>query len=259
MGFFKTATKTLIKGQKKAKKIERGPHKKPGRPSNIEMKNRKNKGDKEITKSAIKVSKLKKKRTANLQIGRKIPQENSVAYYNQMKRFSDELDKIKKNPTENEFIKRNAILKKYKVKDATGLKKKLKKAKAASEGQKTQAMMDFEARGGKTKPIVGKGKNPFMKRLIKRDRKLTAKELEESSKKDRFKPSPGSQADQDRRAEKARLKKIANNPLTPSARRKEALEESRALRYKKGGLIKRKRGGLIKPRGYGAARYKGSK
>jgi len=98
-----------------------------------------------------------------------------------------------------------------------------------------------------------------MKRLIKRDRKLTAKELEESSKKDRFKPSPGSQADQDRRAEKARLKKIANNPLTPSARRKEALEESRALRYKKGGLIKRKRGGLIKPRGYGAARYKGSK
>ena len=119
--------------------------------------------------------------------------------------------------------------------------------------------MDFEARGGKTTPIVGKGKNPFMKRLVKRDRKLTAKELKESVEKDRFKPSPGSLSDQERRAEKARLKKIADNPLTPSARRKEALEESRALRYKKGGLIKRKRAGLIKPRGYGVARYKGRK
>ena len=180
-----------------------------------------------------------------------------------MKNFDKELDKIKSD-TKDRFLKMNPILQKYKAKDKKDFKKKLKKAKAAAEGQKTKAMKDFEERGGKTFRIVGKGKNPFMTRLMKRrERKLTKEELAESVKKDRFKPSPGSLSDQERRAEKARLKKISDNPLVSKAKRKEALEQSRAIRYKKGGLIKRKAGGPIKPRGIGAAikgfKIKGSK
>ena len=41
----------------------------------------------------------------------------------------------------------NPILQKYKAKDKKDFKKKLKKAKAAAEGQKTKAMKDFEERG----------------------------------------------------------------------------------------------------------------
>ena len=260
---FKVAAKEILKATKKAKKIEKAPHSKRGRPTKKLMTARKTKGEAEIKKAGQKIGKFKKKRTAKVVLGKKIPQTDFTKYYNQMKNFDKELDKIKSD-TKDRFLKMNPILQKYKAKDKKDFKKKLKKAKAAAEGQKTKAMKDFEERGGKTFRIVGKGKNPFMTRLMKRrERKLTKEELAESVKKDRFKPSPGSLSDQERRAEKARLKKISDNPLVSKAKRKEALEQSRAIRYKKGGLIKRKAGGPIKPRGIGAAikgfKIKGSK
>ena len=260
---FKVAAKEILKATKKPKKIEKAPHSKRGRPTKKLMTARKTKGEAEIKKAGQKIGKFKKKRTAKVVLGKKIPQTDFTKYYNQMKNFDKELDKIKSD-TKDRFLKMNPILQKYKAKDKKDFKKKLKKAKAAAEGQKTKAMKDFEERGGKTFRIVGKGKNPFMTRLMKRrERKLTKEELAESVKKDRFKPSPGSLSDQERRAEKARLKKISDNPLVSKAKRKEALEQSRAIRYKKGGLIKRKAGGPIKPRGIGAAikgfKIKGSK
>ena len=260
---FKVAAKEILKATKKAKKIEKAPHSKRGRPTKKLMTARKTKGEAEIKKAGQKIGKFKKKRTAKVVLGKKIPQTDFTKYYNQMKNFDKELDKIKSD-TKDRFLKMNPILQKYKAKDKKDFKKKLKKAKAAAEGQKTKAMKDFEERGGKTFRIVGKGKNPFMTRLMKRrERKLTKEELAESVKKDRFKPSPGSLSDQERRAEKARLKKISDNHLVSKAKRKEALEQSRAIRYKKGGLIKRKAGGPIKPRGIGAAikgfKIKGSK
>ena len=260
---FKVAAKEILKATKKAKKIEKAPHSKRGRPTKKLMTARKTKGEAEIKKAGQKIGKFKKKRTAKVVLGKKIPQTDFTKYYNQMKNFDKELDKIKSD-TKDRFLKMNPILQKYKAKDKKDFKKKLKKAKAAAEGQKTKAMKDFEERGGNTFRIVGKGKNPFMTRLTKRgERKLTEKELAESSKRDKFKPSPGSLSDQERRAEKARLKKISDNPLVSKAKRKEALEQSRAIRYKKGGLIKRKAGGPIKPRGIGAAikgfKIKGSK
>ena len=261
---FKVAGKAILEATKKAKKIEKAPHSKRGRPTKKLMTARKTKGEAEIKKAGQKIGKFKKKRTAKVVLGKKIPQTDFTKYYNQMKRFVKEIDDMKTKPTENEFIKKQAILRKYKSKNISELKNKLKNAEAASKGQAKKAMKDFEERGGKTFRIVGKGKNPFMTRLMKgRERKLTKEELAESVKKDRFKPSPGSLSDQERRAEKARLKKISDNPLVSKVKRKEALEQSRAIRYKKGGLIKRKAGGPIKPRGVGAAikgfKIKGSK
>ena len=204
---FKVAAKEILKATKKAKKIEKAPHSKRGRPTKKLMTARKTKGEAEIKKAGQKIGKFKKKRTAKVVLGKKIPQTDFTKYYNQMKNFDKELDKIKSD-TKDRFLKMNPILQKYKAKDKKDFKKKLKKAKAAAEGQKTKAMKDFEERGGKTFRIVGKGKNPFMTRLMKRrERKLTKEELAESVKKDRFKPSPGSLSDQERRAEKARLKK----------------------------------------------------
>ena len=250
---FKVAAKKMLKADKKAAKIMKEPHSKPGRPKKITIADRKLRGKEEKRKAGIEIGKFKKKRKANVVLGKTIPKEDSVKYYKQMKRFGKELDKIKSD-TKDRFLKMNPILKKYKAKDKKDFKKKLKKAEAAALGQAKKAKMDFEERGGRSFPIVGKGKNPFMTRLTKRgERKLTEKELAESSKRDRFKPSPGSLSDQERRAEKARLKKIADNPLVSKSRRKEALEQSRALQYKKGGLIKRKNGGPTKPRGVGAA------
>ena len=251
---FKVAAKEILKATKKAKKIEKAPHSKRGRPTKKVMTARKTKGEAELKKAGQKIGKFKKKRKANVVLGKKIPKEDSIKYYKQMKRFEKELDKMPPKPTGNNFIKKQAILRKYQADTVKEFKTKLKNAEAASKGQIKKAKMDFEERGGRSFPIVGKGKNPFMTRLTKRgERKLTEEELAESSKRERFKPSPGSQADQDRRAEKARLKKIANNPLVSKSRRKEALEQSRAIRYKKGGLIKRKNGGPTKPRGVGAA------
>jgi hypothetical protein len=251
---FKVAAKKMLKADKKAAKIMKEPYSKPGRPKKIAVADRKLRGEEEKRKAGIEIGKFKKKRKANVVLGKTIPKEDSVKYYKQMKRFGKELDKMPPRPTGNDFIKKQAILRKYKANTVKEFKTKLKNAEAASKGQIKKAMMDFEERGGRSFPIVGKGKNPFMTRLTKRgERKLTEKELAESSKRDRFKPSPGSLSDQERRAEKARLKKIADNPLVSKSRRKEALEQSRALQYKKGGLIKRKNGGPTKPRGVGAA------
>ena len=250
---FKVAAKEILKATKKAKKIEKAPHLKKGRPTKKVMTARKVKGKTEIKKAGQKIGKFKKKRTTKVALGKKISPEDSIAYYNQMKRFGKELDNMPSKPTGNDFIKKQAILRKYKANTVKEFKTKLKNAEAASKGQKAKVMKDFKERGGRAFRVMGKGKNPFMTRLMKgRERKLTKEELLESSKKDRFKPTIPESAEK-RRAEKARLKKISDNPLVSKARRKEALEQSRAIPFKKGGVIKRKTGGLIKPKGIGAA------
>ena len=130
---FKVAAKKMLKADKKAAKIMKEPYSKPGRPKKIAVADRKLRGEEEKRKAGIEIGKFKKKRKANVVLGKTIPKEDSVKYYKQMKRFGKELDKMPPRPTGNDFIKKQAILRKYKANTVKEFKTKLKNAEAGHE------------------------------------------------------------------------------------------------------------------------------
>ena len=76
---FKVAAKKMLKADKKAAKIMKEPHSKPGRPKKITIADRKLRGKEEKRKAGIEIGKFKKKRKASVVLGKKIHKKNSIA------------------------------------------------------------------------------------------------------------------------------------------------------------------------------------
>lgn len=149
----------------------------------------------------------------------------------QQKQIDKTIDKKLKESGGKRFTVKNFI---------SNSKKKLKK----TERSPTMDELKQTSKINKLRPKSSKiGANARI------EAKMIENELKIGTKKDKFKNLRIASDDMKPLMGKARENKI-----------KELKEVQSQFDRKKGGpIIKRKRGGLIKPRGYGAARYKGSK